>query len=178
MKPKPEEKIEKKEINIEELQKKSEHIELDETKNRLLRALADFENYKKRVQNEKEALAKFANETLILDMLPILDNFGRALAEAEKQGGPASPLAQQGGHEEIIKGLLLVEKQMEDALKKFGVCEVEAEGKMFDPHFHEAIQKIESDKPENTIIEVMQKGYTLNGRLIRPAMVIISKGGK
>lgn len=160
-----EENIEKKEVNIGELQNKSEPAELDETKNRLLRSLADFENYKKRVQNEKEALAKFANETLICEMLPILDNFGRALTEAEKQGG----------HEEIIKGLLLIEKQMEDVLKKFGVCEVEAEGKKFDPHFHEAIQKIDSEKPENTIIEVMQKGYMLNGRLIRPAMVIISK---
>lgn len=147
--------VEKKEINVEDLIKQVKPVE-----DQLLRTMADFENYKKRVQNEKTALAKFANENLIIEMLPILDNFGRALE-----------------HTEIKEGLLLVKKQMEDVFKKFGVQEVETEGKKFDPHFHEAVQKVDSDKPENEIVEVMQKGYILNGRLIRPAMVIISKGG-
>ena len=151
-----------KEINIEELKKQAkpiDHKEVAKHKDQLLRTMADFENYKKRMQNEKAALAKFANETLLSEMLPILDNFGRALE-----------------HTEIKEGLLLVKKQMEDVFKKFGVKEVETEGKIFDPHFHEAVQKIDSNKPENEIVEVMQKGYILNGRLIRPAMVIISKG--
>lgn len=156
--------VEKKEINIEELLKQAKPIdpkEVEKHKDQLLRTMADFENYKKRVQNEKESLVKFSNQMLISDLLPILDNFGRALE-----------------HTEIKEGLLLVKKQMEDVFKKFGVQEVETEGKKFDPHFHEAVQKVDSDKPENEIVEVMQKGYILNGRLIRPAMVIISKGGK
>ncbi|NQU18097.1 MAG: nucleotide exchange factor GrpE [Candidatus Saganbacteria bacterium] len=166
-----EEKVETKELNLEELKKMVEpiiHNKNQEHQNTLLRTLADFENYKKRVQNEKESLVKFSNQMLICDLLPVLDNFERALVETEKQGG----------HEEIIKGLSLIKKQMEDIFTKFGVKKVEALGKPFDPHFHQAVQKVESDKPENQIVEEMQKGYILNGRLIRPAMVIISKGGK
>ena len=151
-----------KEVNVEELKQKAKPIdpkEVEKHKDQLLRTMADFENYKKRIQNEKESLIKFSNQTLICEMLPILDNFGRALE-----------------HTEIKEGLVLVKKQMEDTFKKFGVSEVETKGKTFDPHFHEAVQKIDSDKPENEIVEVMQKGYILNGRLIRPAMVIISQG--
>lgn len=142
--------------------------ELAEEKNLRLRALADFENYKKRSAGEKENLVRFSNATLIAELLPVMDGFERALIEAEKSGG----------HEEIIKGIALVKKQMEDVFSKFGAAEIPALGKKFDPHLHEAVWQKESDQPEHIIIEVLQKGYTLNDRLIRPAMVVISKGGK
>ncbi|MFC1496333.1 nucleotide exchange factor GrpE [Candidatus Margulisiibacteriota bacterium] len=146
----------------EEINKK-----LEDEKNLRLRALADLDNYKKRVEKEKEALAQFCTAGIIAELLPTLDGFERAIKEAEKAGG----------HEEILKGIALVKKQMEDTFNKFGVKEVAALGKKFDANFHEAVLQKESDRPEHEIIEVMQKGFTLNGRLLRPAMVIISKGG-
>ena len=136
---------------------------IDEQKSQLLRALADMENLKKRVASEKESFHQFANERLISDLLPVLDGFDRALESSDRSKT-----------EDIIKGVALIKRQMFDILQKMGVLEVEAVDKMFDPNFHEAIMKKESDKPENTVIEEMQKGYTLNGRLIRPSMVIVS----
>ncbi len=87
-------------------------------------------------------------------------------------------LASKSRDGEFIKGVSLVKKQLEDALKKFGVAEVRSIGLPYDPNIHEAILQKESDKPENIVLEEMQKGYTLNGRLIRPAMVIVSKKGE
>jgi molecular chaperone GrpE len=139
--------------------------QLVDYKNRLLRALADFDNFKKRAVVEREQFLQFANEALITDILPVLDGFGRALEAATK--------AKAG--EEIIKGLALINRQLEDALKKHGVAEIEALGKTYDAHFHEAILQKEEEGPEGIIIEEMQKGYVLNGRLLRPSMVIVSK---
>ena len=138
------------------------NTELEETKNKRLRALADFDNYKKRVVFEREQFAQFANQALIAELLPVLDGFGRAIEAAK-------------GNEEIVKGLALIKKQFEDALIKHGLCEVEAVNKPYDPHVHEAILQKEDEGPTGIVLEEMQKGYTLNGRLIRPAMVIVSK---
>ena len=140
-----------------------EKPELEDYKNKLLRALADFDNYKKRAAQELESFVQFANEELIKDILPALDNFNRAFATAKSH------------KDEFIKGVALVKKQLEDSLKKFGVEEVKALGLPYDPTLHEAIMQKESDKPENTVIEVVQNGYTLKGRLLRPAMVIVAK---
>ncbi|OGB87428.1 nucleotide exchange factor GrpE [candidate division WOR-1 bacterium RIFCSPLOWO2_02_FULL_46_20] len=142
--------------------------QLAEQKNRLLRALADFDNYKKRSNQDKEQFAQFANAGLIIELLPILDGFGRAIDAAAK--------GQSG--EEMIKGLSLVKKQFIDALKKHGVVEIEALNMPYDAHAHEAILQKEHDGPEGIIIEEMQKGYLLNGRVIRPSMVIVSKKGE
>lgn len=139
--------------------------ELEETRNRLLRALADFDNFKKRTAAEREQLVQFANEGLISELLPILDNFERALAAGEKSGAG----------EEMLKGLALLSKQLEDVLKKHGVEEIKALGEIYDPHRHEAVLKKEGSGRTGEIIEVMQKGYTLNGRVIRPSMVIVNK---
>ena len=136
--------------------------EAAELKDRLLRTLADFDNYKKIQAREKEQFVKFANETIIIDLLPVVDNFARALAAAKD-------------NEEIKKGLALIKKQLEDSLKKHGVAEIEALGKTYDPNFHEAILQKEADGPENINIEEVQKGYTLRGKVIRPTMVIVSK---
>jgi molecular chaperone GrpE len=138
--------------------------QLEEGKNRLLRALADFDNYKKRVAIEREQFVQFANETLIGEILPIIDGFGRAMEAAGK--------IKAGG--EMIKGLALIKRQLEDVLKKHGVAEIEALGKPYDVNLHEAILNKEHAGPEGVVIEEMQKGYALHGRVIRPSMVIVS----
>jgi len=138
---------------------------LEESKNKLLRALADFDNYKKRAAFEREQFVQFANENLISDLLPMVDGFTRAIDAAEK--AKAS--------DEMIKGLALIKRQFEDVLKKHGLMEIEALSKPYDPNLHEAILQKEHSGPEGIIIEEMQKGYTLNGRVIRPSMVIVSK---
>ena len=139
--------------------------ELQETKNRLLRTLADFDNYKKRAAVEKAQFVQFANENLIQELLPILDGFSRASEAAQKVNAG----------EEMLKGLDLIKKQLQDVLKKHGVEEIDAAGKAYDPNFHQAMIQQEYDGPEGMILQEMLKGYTLRGRLIRPAMVIVSK---
>ncbi|MCX5751695.1 MAG: nucleotide exchange factor GrpE [Candidatus Saganbacteria bacterium] len=139
--------------------------QIDEDKQKLLRTLADLDNYKKRMAQEREEIVKLSNETLILAMLPVLDGMERAF-KATKNNKE---------NEEIIKGLALIKKQFEDALMKFGVQTVDATGKPYDPHFMEAIMQQESDGPEHIVLEETQKGYLLYNKLIRPAMVIVSK---
>jgi molecular chaperone GrpE len=142
--------------------------ELEESKNKLLRALADFDNYKKRMAAEREQFIQFANETLITELLPVIDGFDRAMSAAKKiKAG-----------EEMLKGLALIKRQLEDVLKKHGVAEIEAQGKPYDPNLHEAILQKEHAGPEGVILEEMQKGYALHGRVIRPSMVIVSKKGE
>jgi molecular chaperone GrpE len=140
---------------------------LTEKESQLLRALADFDNFRKRANVEKEEIGKYSNEQLIKELLPMLDGFDKAIEFASKTG-----------NENIIKGIALIKKQFEDTLTKFGVVPVDSLGKKYDPNFHEAILMQESKEENGMIIQEMQKGYTLNGRLIRPAMVIVSKGGK
>lgn len=139
--------------------------ELEETKNKLLRALADFDNFRKRAAIEKEELLKFGNESMVKDLLPVLDGFSKALSHVSGEG-----------KDELIKGLALIKKQMEDALMKYGVSPIEAMNKQYDPNFHEAILMKSSDKEKGVIIEEMQTGFIMNGRVIRPTMVIVSKG--
>jgi len=145
----------------EELSLKDEIIE--DQKNRLLRALADFDNFKKRVIIEQEQFVKFSNEKLILELLPVLDGFNRAIGTSKKD-------------EHLLKGISLIRKQMFEALNKFGLEEIEAIGKKYDPALHEAFLKKESTEEENIIIEEAQKGYMLHGKTIRPSMVIVSSG--
>jgi molecular chaperone GrpE len=135
--------------------------QLEETKNKWLRALADFDNYKKRAALDRKQFVQFANEELISALLPVLDGLDRAL----KHKADA----------EMTKGLALIKKQLEDVLTRHGVKEIEAVGKPYDPNLHEAILQKEHKGPEGIIIEEMQKGFTLHGRVIRPSMVIVSK---
>jgi molecular chaperone GrpE len=134
--------------------------QIEEGKNKLLRALADFDNYKKRVVLEQDQFVKFANEGLIRELLPALDGLSKAI-EISKD-------------DNLTKGLALIKRQIMDALAHFGIEEIEAQGKPYDPNLHEAIMKKESSEPANTIIEEVQKGYILHGRVIRPSMVIVS----
>ena len=138
--------------------------QIEEQKNKYLRALADLDNYKKRVNLEKDELIRYSNELLVKELLPAVDGFTKAMDFARKTN-----------NEDLIKGVALIKKQVEDALTKFGVKEIEAAGRPYDPNLHEAILMKESEKPPGIILEEVQKGYTMHERLIRPAMVIVSK---
>lgn len=158
----------KEELSLEEIKKKLE--ECEKLKNEYLagwqRARADLINYKKEELERVGNLIKYASEGLILELLPILDNF----EVAEKK------LPENLKNDENVKGLLLIKKQFQDFLKKQGVEEIKSVGEKFDPSLHEVVEEIETDEKETgIIIEEIQKGYKINGRLLRPAKVKVSK---
>ncbi len=132
---------------------------------KFVRERADLENYRKRVQKEKEELLKYGNESLILEILPILDNMERALDHVSEES--------QAG---VVEGVRLTQCMLLATLKKFGVVPLEvARGAAFDPALHHAVHQVESDElPANTVSEVFQKGYMLNDRLLRAAMVVVA----
>jgi molecular chaperone GrpE len=141
--------------------------ERDELKDRLLRVMAETENYKKRTEREKSEQLKRANEGLLKDLLPVLDNLERALEHAIEDAGPGEAMA---------KGLELTYQELWKVLERHGVERVEALGQPFDPEVHEAMmQQEDPDHEPGTVIGEMQRGYLLAGRLLRPAMVVVSK---
>ncbi len=130
----------------------------------LLRKAADFENLKRRSEREKADYFRYALSDVLRDLLGVLDNFERALNHA-----PAS------GAEEFRTGVEMIARQLSEVLRKYGVTEVPAVGEPFDPQFHEAVMREETDAAAHGIVlEVFQKGYVLNDRLLRPAMVKVS----
>ena len=132
-----------------------------------LRAAADLENYKKRMAREHADLVKYGNEKLIKDLMPILDSLDRAM----KQANDVSAEVQA-----FIDGLKLIEAQFVACLQKHGVEKIEARGKDFDPNLHQAVMMIESeDFEDNKVVEEFETGYLLNGRLLKPAKVSVSK---
>ncbi len=132
-----------------------------------LRAMADLENYRKRVQKEKDDLARFGNESLLREILPVADNLGRALDHARQEGG---------GNEGLLQGVELTLSQMQRILEKFNVTAVSALGEPFDPAWHEAMGQVETaEHPPNTVVQELQKGYKLNDRLLRPALVMVAR---
>ncbi|MCW8858336.1 MAG: nucleotide exchange factor GrpE [Deltaproteobacteria bacterium] len=131
-----------------------------------LRTLADMENLRKRTQREKEELAKFANENILREILPVMDNLERAIEHADQ--------AENG--EGLLEGVQMTLTQFSQVLSRFGVEPVEAMGQPFDPALHQAMGQMESaDHPVNTVVQQMQKGYQLNERLLRPAFVMVAK---
>ncbi len=141
--------------------------ELAQMKDSALRARADFENTRKRLLREKDEGIRYANSNLIERLLPVFDSFELGLLEAKKHKG-AGP---------IVKGFELVWKQMAEFLKENGVESIEAEGQAFDPNLHQALGQQESaDQPEGHVTSQVRKGYKLRDRLLRPAMVFVSKG--
>ncbi|MGA9771109.1 MAG: nucleotide exchange factor GrpE [Blastocatellia bacterium] len=132
----------------------------------LLRRQAEFENYRRRVDRERSETYTRARAEVLLELLPVIDNFERALASLETSVGDAESLRQ---------GVELIHKQFKDALTKFGLEPVESVGKTFDPHVHEAVTIEPTDKhKENTVIEEFQRGYRLGERLLRPAKVKVA----
>lgn len=144
---------------------------------RLMRVSADNENAKKRQAREKQEVIRFANESLLKDLLPVLDNMDRAVSGA-KQATEQNSQESEKTLSNLLEGFGLVLKQFQETLEKNGVEGFTALGKPFDPTYHEAVaQKEDTSVPHQTVIEEYQKGYSLNDRLVRPAMVIVSTGG-
>jgi molecular chaperone GrpE len=139
--------------------------ELKETYDRLLRTTAEFENYKKRMAREMDEFRKYANQSLLREMLSIVDHIELALQAA---GG-------SGSQKTIADGLGLTLKELLRILERFNVTPVETAGKPFNPEVHEAILREPAEGlPENAIVREMQKGYMINGRLLRPALVVVA----
>jgi molecular chaperone GrpE len=136
--------------------------ERDEHLNDLKRVAAEFENYRKRVARDQESLVARAHERLVKELLPVLDDLERALAAAEE-------------HEEakLEEGVRLVQRELAAALQREGLAEIDTDGQ-FDPHVHEALLSQPSDAEEGSVIEVVQKGYTLGDRVVRPARVVVA----
>ena len=131
-----------------------------------LRTLAEMENLRKRTQRDKEDLAKFANENILREILPVIDNLERAVDHAE----------QAETNDGLFEGVQMTLTQFSQLLTKFGVEPVDAIGQPFDPAYHQAMGQLESDEhPVNTVVQQMQKGYQLNSRLLRPAFVMLAK---
>jgi molecular chaperone GrpE len=131
-----------------------------------LRERADLENYRKRVQKEKEEILKYGNESFLLEILPSVDNLERAIAHSSEEEGSSA----------IIEGVKLTLSMLISALKKFGVTPLETPpGTPFDPAFHQAMAQLPcADQEPNTVVSEFQKGYLLNDRLLRPAMVAVA----
>lgn len=137
----------------------------DDGNEKYVRLMAEFQNYKKRVAKEKNDIREYATEKLVLELLPVLDNFERALA-ASAEDDPAG----------YAKGMELIFTQMVTELQKSGLAEVEAEGQDFDPTKHNAVMTEENEELESgKVSKVLQKGYALNDKVIRPSMVAVTK---
>ncbi len=145
---------------------KSLEEEAKETYDRFLRVSAEFENYKKRSAREMSEFKKFANESLIKELLLVVDNMERAINSSKDEGNSNNGL---------VEGIDMTLKELLKIFEKFGVKQVESMGKPFDPNFHQAVMQQENDEhPNNTVINELQKGYIINERLLRPAMVVVS----
>jgi molecular chaperone GrpE len=139
--------------------------ENQQLKDRYLRTLADFENLRKRTEREKADFFRYALAGAMKDILPVLDNFDRALEHAEEG-------------DEFHKGVLLIYKQLYDVLQRHGLKPIDEEGVHFDPNIHEAVVREEDPGvPSQTVTAVLQKGYFLHDRLLRPALVKVAVGG-
>jgi molecular chaperone GrpE len=140
--------------------------EAKETYDRLLRVSADFENYKKRASREMEEFRKYANQSLLKEMLAVVDNLELAINSSNDK---------KKSDQSLIEGLNLTLNEILRVFEKFNVKPIEARGKAFDPAFHEAVMREETDDfPENTVISEFQKGYLILDRLLRPAMVVVA----
>ena len=148
--------------------------ERDTLKEQLLRAVADFDNYRKRIERERRELSDYAATDVLLELLPIIDNFERALqAPASAPGATAGRPAES---EAFKKGVELIHKQMLDLLRKRGVTPIDALGADFDPNVHQAVIHEPSDEHrEGEVMQELQRGYKLGDRLLRPAMVKVAK---
>lgn len=154
---------------VVELEQKLEQAtnQATEEKDRALRTVAEMENLRRRTSLDVEKAHKFALEKFASELLPVLDNLERTLQVADRSNDAVKPL---------LEGVELTLKSMASSVAKFGVVAIDPQGQQFDPNQHQAMSMIENpDVAPNTVIAVMQKGYELNGRVIRPAMVMVSK---
>jgi molecular chaperone GrpE len=156
-------------LDIEDLKNKLEEKEKEASANydKYLRSVAEFDNYKKRSAKDKAEIIKYGNENIIKDILPFMDSLDRALEH------------DTGDVQAFKNGIVLIQEQLLGCLKKHGVEKIDTAGQDFDPNFHEALMQMESDQHEdNKIVSEMEKGYLLNGRLLRPSRVCVCKKTK
>lgn len=155
----PKTEVEELNAEVDELRKLNAAL-----KDQMLRTQAEAENFRKRMRREKDEFARFAREGFVRDLLPVKDNLERALLHANEDP------------ESIVAGVKLTLEQFDSTFKTMGVECVDCHGQAFDPELHEAMNQVESDEHEpNTVVGELQKGYQLNGRLLRPAMVTVAK---
>jgi len=148
------------EPDIEELKR-----QLEDRQDRLMRALAETDNVRRRAQRDREDYVKYATETLLRDIIPVLDNFDRALAAARAAGESGT----------VVSGVELIQRELLRMLEKAGLTRYSAVGERFDPTRHEAIARVVSaDRPPDTVVQETAAGYLLNGRVLRPAMVAVA----
>lgn len=139
--------------------------ELEAERAQALRVLADFQNFRRRSEEQRAETASRAVQEFVTDLLPILDNFERALASA----------ADSRSFDGLVAGVELILRQLRELLQKHGVEPIEAVGQPFDPNLHDAAMRVEdAEVAENTVVEELQRGYTMDGRVIRPAMVKVA----
>ncbi len=144
-----------------------EEDELARVKSRLAYLAAEFDNYRKRMAREQEAIVSYGNERILLAILPFLDNLERAISQ------PHPP----GNTEALLSGVQITYEQILAELRKFGLEQIRAVGESFDPNLHEAIARIAAEgTPEGTVLAEGRKGYLLSGRLLRPAQVTVAQG--
>jgi molecular chaperone GrpE len=155
--------------DLEALRERTAAIEQerDEFRGLLQRTRADFENYQKRTQRDAAQERRYWHAGLALDLLPILDNFERAVAAA-KQAGETGPL---------VQGVAMVQAQVLDVLNRHGITRIEAQGQPFDPNLHQAVmQQPSADQPPNTVVQVLEQGFMIHDRVLRPARVVVAAG--
>jgi molecular chaperone GrpE len=139
--------------------------ERDQFLDLLKRTQADFENYQKRNQRERDQERRYSHSSFAMDLLPVLDNLERATAAA-RQAGETGPL---------VQGVGMVLQQLLDMLRRYGVTSIEAAGQPFDPHLHQAVmQRPAADVPPNTVTQVLEGGFMIHDRVLRPAKVVVS----
>jgi molecular chaperone GrpE len=156
---------------IEQLKAELEKVknEAADEHDRLLRLSAEFENYKKRMDRQADEFKKYANESLLKELLTVVDNLERAISSTSADSRNENEAC-------VVEGVEMTLNEILKILKKFDVRPIEAKGKPFDPVYHEAMMQEETDEyPENTVINELQKGYMIHDRLLRPAMVVVSK---
>lgn len=140
--------------------------EIDQLNDKYVRLTAEYQNYRKRVEKEKTDIFKYGTEKLFVDMLPIMDNFERALSAAE----------QENSDSKVVEGVKMIKKSLDELFEKNGVKKIEALNQPFDPIKHHAVMTVESDEAENEqVLEVFQDGYILNDKVIRPSMVKVTQ---
>jgi molecular chaperone GrpE len=139
--------------------------EVEELQNRNLRLMAEFDNARKRAAREREDYVRFANESFLRELFPVLDNFDRALQAAKGDPGSAA----------VTAGIELIQRELLRVLEKFGAVPFQSVGQPFDPERHEAVARVPTtDQPEMTVVAETARGYLLNGRVLRPAMVTVA----
>lgn len=155
---------EKEEETVDEAEELRQQLEAEQ--NKYLRLLADYDNFKRRTQIDKELANKFRSQSLLSDILPVLDNFERALSLKTTSEESAS----------LLKGVEMVQKSLIEAVSREGLEEIKAVGEPFDPNFHQAVMQEKDDSAEpGTVLQELQKGYILKGRVLRPAMVKVNE---